>query len=98
MSLYDIYGCNRLYYLLFYPRCGSANIDPDSLFYTVQVENHLKFWQMHHGQTPSTINGGLITFPSFHVLWDAFDLYIHFNIYISLPFFGLYCYASVVLI
>ncbi len=56
-----------IYY--FFPSCGPANIYPDSLFYTVQVENHLKFWQIHHSQTPSTVNGGLIAFPSFHVLW-----------------------------
>ena len=56
-----------IYY--FFPSCGPAHIYPDSLFYTVQVENHLKFWQIHHGQIPSTINGGLIAFPSFHVLW-----------------------------
>jgi hypothetical protein len=53
----------------FYPSCGPASILNPSLFLDVQHANHIKFWEIHHYQTPSTFKGGLIAFPSYHVIW-----------------------------
>lgn len=53
----------------FFPSCGPASFFPKELFEYYQVDNTLKFWEIHHGQYPSTQLGGLIAFPSFHVIW-----------------------------
>ena len=56
-----------LYYFL--PSCGPASILPSDFFLLEQHANHIKFHEIHQGLAPSTNDGGLIAFPSFHVLW-----------------------------
>jgi hypothetical protein len=53
----------------FFPSCGPASVFPAKYFLTEQHANHTKFWEIHHGITASTEAGGLIAFPSFHVIW-----------------------------
>lgn len=53
----------------FFPSCGPASFFPKNIFEYYQIDNSLKFYQIHHGEFPSTELGGLIAFPSFHVIW-----------------------------
>lgn len=52
-----------------FPSCGPASVFSEQYFYNFQHANHIKFFEIHHGLPPSTIEGGLIAFPSFHVIW-----------------------------
>lgn len=52
-----------------FPSCGPASVLPTQYFYDFQHANHIKFFQIHHGIQATTIDGGLIAFPSFHVIW-----------------------------
>lgn len=53
----------------FFPSCGPASFFPKHLFEYYQIDNSIKFHQIHHGEFPTTELGGLIAFPSFHVIW-----------------------------
>ena len=53
----------------FFPSCGPASFFPKEFFEYYQLDNSLKFQQIHHGLYPTTELGGLIAFPSFHVIW-----------------------------
>jgi len=56
------------YYL--FPSCGPASIFQDlSIFKQYQLDNFVKFQQIHQGISPTTHDGGLIALPSFHVIW-----------------------------
>lgn len=55
----------------FFPSCGPGYIIPNkTLFFQAQLDNTLKFQQIHHGLMPTTAEGGLIALPSFHVIWS----------------------------
>ena len=56
-------------FYFFFPSCGPASIFSSHLFMQEQHANHIKFWEIHQGIQPTTINGGLIALPSFHVIW-----------------------------
>jgi membrane-associated phospholipid phosphatase len=56
-----------IYYI--FPTVGPATTLQDPLFIKDQYATGLKFWQIHHGIAPTTSDGGLIAFPSFHVIW-----------------------------
>lgn len=53
----------------FFPSCGPASFFPKEFFEYYQLDNDLKFQQIHQGLHPTTELGGLIAFPSFHVIW-----------------------------
>ncbi|WP_242604549.1 phosphatase PAP2 family protein [Legionella fairfieldensis] len=62
-----------IYYFL--PTMGPASFISSSYFFQEQYATGLKFNELHHYQLPSTIEGGLISMPSFHTIWAWLCLY-----------------------
>jgi hypothetical protein len=56
-----------IYY--FFPSSGPASYFGSEVFSKEQHANHVKFWIIHHGVQPINADGGLIAFPSFHVIY-----------------------------
>ncbi|MFJ1267447.1 phosphatase PAP2 family protein [Legionella lytica] len=53
----------------FFPTTAPASIFNHVLFDPSQIATGLKFSELHHHIIPSTNEGGLIAFPSFHAIW-----------------------------
>lgn len=53
----------------FFPTTAPASILNSPLFTSEQIATGLKFNEIHHHILPSTNEGGLISLPSFHVIW-----------------------------
>lgn len=53
----------------FFPTAAPASIFNHALFESSQIATGLKFSELHHHIAPSTNEGGLIAFPSFHAIW-----------------------------
>jgi hypothetical protein len=60
----------------FFPTTAPASMIESHCFSLAQKATALKFTQIHHHIQPSTIEGGMIAFPSFHVIWGWFCLYL----------------------
>ena len=60
----------------FYPTTAPASIIHSPYFNPSQQATGLKFMQIHQHQQPTTLDGGLIALPSFHVIWAWFCLYL----------------------
>ncbi|CAM4434337.1 MAG: hypothetical protein LEGION0403_FIIPPAGN_01137 [Legionella sp.] len=52
-----------------FPTVAPASIFNHSLFESSQIATGLKFSELHHHIVPTTNEGGLIAFPSFHAIW-----------------------------
>lgn len=59
----------------FFPTAGPTLIFQSPYFETVQHATSLKFYQIHHYQVPTTYDGGMIAFPSFHVFGAILSTY-----------------------
>lgn len=59
----------------FYPSSGPASIFDPSYFVPAQLATGIKFAEIHNKIPPSTLEGGLIAFPSFHVIWSWLCVY-----------------------
>ncbi len=53
----------------FYPSSGPASLLSSPYFTAEQLSTSLKFRLIHSGVTPPSGSGGMIAFPSFHVVW-----------------------------
>jgi membrane-associated phospholipid phosphatase len=60
----------------FFPTTAPASVVESSFFSEAQKATSLKFFQLHQHISPSTLDGGLIAFPSFHVIWAWLCLYL----------------------
>ena len=60
----------------FFPTTGPASNLPASYFTQNQLATGLKFSQIHHYQQPTTLLGGMIAMPSFHVIWAWLNVYL----------------------
>ena len=60
----------------FFPTTAPASVVASPYFSETQQATGLKFTQLHHYIQPSTIEGGMIALPSFHVIWAWFCLYL----------------------
>lgn len=60
----------------FFPTTAPASIINSPLFSADQLATGLKFHQIHHHIAPTTNEGGLIAFPSFHVVWALLCVYL----------------------
>lgn len=60
----------------FFPTMAPASILPSHYFNEDQLATALKFKQIHQHIAPTTNNGGLIAFPSFHAIWAWLCLYL----------------------
>jgi hypothetical protein len=62
------------YYL--FPTTAPASILHSPYFSASQHDTGLKFLQLHQHIQPTTLDGGLIALPSFHVIWSWFCVYL----------------------
>jgi len=60
----------------FFPTTAPASVIHSPLFTEAQVATGLKFSQIHQHIPPSTMDGGLIALPSFHVIWALLCVYL----------------------
>ena len=60
----------------FFPTTAPASIISYPHFSAAQVATGLKFSQIHQHIEPTTMGGGMISLPSFHVVWAWFCLYL----------------------
>jgi hypothetical protein len=80
----------NLYY--FFPSTGPATLLKLPIFSPGQFATGIKFQEIHQRQLASTIEGGLIAFPSFHVTWALVCQYACQKVEIP----GLYWFLMVV--
>mgnify|MGYP001594678625 CR=1 FL=1 len=71
--VYSSFIGSLFYY--FFPSSGPAGVFQSPDFLSVQRLTHLKFEQVHNFQPVTTLLGGLIAFPSFHVAWSVLATY-----------------------
>jgi len=60
----------------FFPTTAPASVMNSEYFSEAQRATYLKFFQIHHYIQPSTMDGGMIAMPSFHVIWAWLCLYL----------------------
>lgn len=63
-----------LYY--FFPTVAPATAIKSAVFSLQQQATGIKFIQIHQHIPPSTLDGGMIAFPSFHTIWAWLCLYL----------------------
>ena len=63
-----------IYY--FFPTTAPASIIESPHFIEEQKATGIKFFEIHHHIEPSTIEGGMIALPSFHVIWAWLCVYL----------------------
>lgn len=63
-----------IYY--FFPTAAPAAFLKSPYFNMEEYATGLKLWQIRHHIQPSTLNGGLIAFPSHHTIWAILCLYL----------------------
>lgn len=85
----------------FFPTTAPASIIQSAYFLAEQHITGIKFNQIHHYLVVNNGSGGLIAFPSFHVIWAWYCVYITRCwplVFISLLLFNLVLTASCVLL
>lgn len=60
----------------FFPTAGPASCIASDYFTLMQKATFLKFNQIHQSIPPTTIEGGMIALPSFHVIWAWLCLFL----------------------
>ena len=60
----------------FFPTTAPASLWPDVPFSSEQYATGLKFYQIHHYIKPTTLAGGMVAFPSFHIIWAWLCVYV----------------------
>lgn len=63
-----------IYY--FFPTTAPASVVYSPFFTEEQIATGLKFYQIRQYIQPTTLEGGLIAFPSFHAIWAWLCLYL----------------------
>lgn len=53
----------------FWPTMAPASVLKSAYFLEAQRNTGLKFYQLHHYITPESGSGGLVSMPSFHIMW-----------------------------
>ena len=70
---YSAFLADLFYY--FFPSSGPASLLRSPYFSTEQHLTALKFYQVHHFEPVETLLGGMIAFPSMHVVWACLVTY-----------------------
>ncbi|PIZ04659.1 MAG: hypothetical protein COY58_02590 [Gammaproteobacteria bacterium CG_4_10_14_0_8_um_filter_38_16] len=86
-----------IYY--FFPTTAPSGIFHSPYFSIAQHDTSMRFYDLHHFLKVPTDKGGLIAFPSFHVVWAILICYAWINkkiIFYPLVFFNLIVIASTV--
>lgn len=60
----------------FFPTTAPASVLQSPYFTEEQYATGLKFYQIHQHMVPTTIDGGMIALPSFHVVWAWLCVYL----------------------
>ena len=60
----------------FFPTTAPASLLESPYFMPSQLATGLKYLQIHDHIQPTTIDGGMIALPSFHMIWAWFSLYL----------------------
>jgi membrane-associated phospholipid phosphatase len=60
----------------FFPTTAPATNLSSPYFIKEQYDTGLKFKEIHHHISPTTVEGGMIALPSFHVIWAWLCLYL----------------------
>ncbi|PHQ79223.1 MAG: hypothetical protein COB66_07285 [Coxiella sp. (in: Bacteria)] len=60
----------------FFPTTAPASVIHNIHFTFQEHDTFIKFYQMHHHMKITTTDGGLIAFPSFHVIWGVLLIYL----------------------
>ncbi|GGI77179.1 membrane protein [Legionella impletisoli] len=63
-----------IYY--FFPTTAPASVIESPNFYQAQLATGFKFYQIHNYIQPTTYEGGMIAFPSFHIIWAWYCQYL----------------------
>lgn len=63
-----------IYY--FFPTASPVSVFQSTHFSEFEHVTYLKFYQIHHYIEPTTKDGGLIAFPSFHVIYAVIFIYV----------------------
>lgn len=71
--VYTFLAGSLFYY--FFPSSGPASVFNSPHFLPVQRATYMKFLQVHAFLPVTTVLGGMIAFPSFHVAWSALVTY-----------------------
>jgi len=64
------------FFYYFFPTTAPASIITSPYFTEAQYATSLKFMQIHQHIQPTTMDGGMISLPSFHIIWAWFSLYL----------------------
>jgi membrane-associated phospholipid phosphatase len=59
----------------FFPTMAPSGIIHSPYFSHMQDDTSMRFYQLHHFLKPTSDDGGLIAFPSFHVIWAVLLTY-----------------------
>jgi membrane-associated phospholipid phosphatase len=97
--VYSSFFGSLIYY--FFPSSGPAGVFDSPDFMHVQRLTHLKYEQVHNFQPVTTLLGGLIAFPSFHVAWSVLATYVAWpkrNVFWSLVVLNVLVISSTVLL
>ncbi len=63
-----------IYY--FFPATAPATLLHNAHFIAMQHDTYIKFYQIHHYLTITTVEGGLVVVPSFHIIWATLITYL----------------------
>lgn len=75
-ALVNLIGC-IIYYL--WPTASPASVLSHTYLVSGQIDLAAEFKQLHQGLTPSVIGDGLISFPSFHVIWATLFTFVFYR-------------------
>lgn len=85
----------------FFPTTAPASALSSQYFSSSQLATGVKFLQIHEHLKPSTLDGGLIGLPSFHVIWAWLCLYLirswRIAFFLLMPINGLIVLACILL-
>lgn len=64
-----------IYY--FFPTASPASLLNHQYLSSGQINLAKQYWQIHHMKNPNVIGAGLISFPSFHVIWSSLFTWLY---------------------
>lgn len=88
-----------IYYFL--PTAGLTVVFSDPHFMKLEHDTYLKFMEVHLREVITTYQGGMIAFPSFHVIWSilvAHALIRHKYVFYPVAIFNIFVIASTMLL
>jgi hypothetical protein len=74
MAILISFAIGALFYF-FYPSTAPASMFSSPYFMEAQKNTFIKFYELHHGLPNTSLLGGMIAFPSFHVVWSVLCAY-----------------------